>query len=418
MITETDVKWDKLPPATRNGHRGNDDDLEPTTWEPIDLGPALRGEVARPEPSLGLARSDGLRLLYPGREHVVVGETESGKTWLALACVAAVLTSGGRVVYLHYEEGDEVSTVGRLLLLGVASAAMNQRLRFVAPSRPARAGWLESLLDPAPALVVHDGVNEAMALHGMEQSVEGASAFRRRLVKPCLAVGAASLACDHMPMTRDGGRLDAYGTVHKGNALDGARIALENTEPFGQRLRGASYVYVTKDRPGSLRTHGKSTKKAGKTFMGTLVVDDSQSRGPDFELKFFAPKDAEDAPEQAPGGSDLADTVYDVIAAQPEHHVKSMRQLKAELRKIDKGARHTAVQDAVDDLLAASPPRLIETFGRGTAIGYRAVVSGSQAAAEETGSATGSGSGSLLEREPGTGSGSSGSEPVGTGGNQ
>src|SRR5271167_3049473 len=44
-------------------------DEEPTTWEPVDLGPYLRGEVSQPQPSIGAHRSDGLQLIYPGREH-------------------------------------------------------------------------------------------------------------------------------------------------------------------------------------------------------------------------------------------------------------------------------------------------------------------------------------------------------------
>src|SRR5262249_59174119 len=80
---------------------------EPTTWEPLDLAPWLNGEIEPPpKPSLGIARTDGLRLIYPGREHAVVRETECGKTWLALGCVAAELTAGNHVVYIHYEEGD------------------------------------------------------------------------------------------------------------------------------------------------------------------------------------------------------------------------------------------------------------------------------------------------------------------------
>ena len=61
-------------------------------------------------------------------------------------------------------------------------------------------------------------------------------------------------------MGSDSSRRDAYGNVHKGNALDGARIMLENVEPFGRRMRGVSHVYVTKDRPGHLRSHGRPTK--------------------------------------------------------------------------------------------------------------------------------------------------------------
>ena len=106
------------------------------------------------------------------------------------------------------------------------------------------------------------------------KDADGASEFRRRLVTPFLKVGAASIACDHLPMNPAPGRRDAYGSVHKGNALNGARIQLENTEPFGRGMRGVSHVFVTKDRPGYLRTKGRATKVPGKTYMGTLVVDD------------------------------------------------------------------------------------------------------------------------------------------------
>ena len=92
----------------------DEDENEPTTWEPVDLGPYLRGEVERPQPSLGIARSDGLCLIYPGREHAVLGETESGKTWFASGCVAAELIAGNRVLYVHYEESDPASTLEKL----------------------------------------------------------------------------------------------------------------------------------------------------------------------------------------------------------------------------------------------------------------------------------------------------------------
>jgi hypothetical protein len=239
---------------------------EPTTWEPIDLAPWPNGEIAPPpEPSLGIARSDGLRLIYPGREHAVVGETECGKTWLALGCVAAELTAGNHVVYIHYEEGDPGSTLERLRLLDVDPAMITKRLRFVAPSRPARIEWVTALLQPPPTLVVHDGVNEAMSLIGAEIiAVDGAAMFRRRLVTPFLRVGAATLACDHVPMVRDAGRRDAYGSVHKGNALDGARIMLENTAPFGRHMRGVSYVFATKDRPDTCARTAARRRRRGK----------------------------------------------------------------------------------------------------------------------------------------------------------
>jgi hypothetical protein len=363
--------------SSRGESISSDENNGPTTWEPIDLGPWLRGEIEQPQPSIGIHRSDGLQLIYPGREHAVVGETESGKTWFALACVAAELCLGHHVVYIHYEEGDPVSTIERLALLDVDPALIAERLRFIAPAKAARTEWVTALLDPAPVLVIHDGVNEAMSLIGADiMAADGAATFRRRLITPFLRAGAASIACDHLPMVRDPHRRDAYGSVHKGNALDGARIVLENTASFGRRMRGVSYLFVTKDRPGQLRARGRPSKLPGKTFIGTLVVDDSETFGPDFAMRFFAPKDDDQPSVDDDMATGLADTIHGVIAALPEHTVGSLRRLFAELRKAGHRVREGVVRDAVDDLVVAD--RLIEVTGPRGAQGYQAVMTAAQ----------------------------------------
>jgi hypothetical protein len=320
-------------------------------------------------------------LLYPRREHAVLGETESGKTWLALGCAAAELTAGHHVVYIHYEESDPGSTIEKLRLLSVADSLIRERFRFVAPIRPAQAGWLEAVLDPVPTVVVHDGVNEAMSLHGADiMAADGAAAFRRRLILPCTRAGAATLACDHMPMVRDGARRDAYGSVHKGNALDGARILLENTEPFGRGMRGVSHVFVTKDRPGHLRAHGRPTKTPGKTFMGTLIVDDATA-GPDFMMRLFAPREGDDngndpSDKQSVTSAELGDIVHEVITGLPDQTAPSMRKLCAEMRAAGQAFREHSIRMAVDDLLVAG--RLTEVPGKRGATGYRAVLTAAQ----------------------------------------
>jgi hypothetical protein len=353
------------PHADTDGeHQG-----EPTTWEPIDLGPYLSGEIVRPLPTIGAFRSDGQRFIYPGREHAVLGETECGKTWLALACVAAELAAGNRVLYLHYEESDATSTVERLQLLGVAPDLMVDLLRFVAPTRPVRGEWLAELLELAPTLVIHDGVNEAMSLHGADiMSADGASVFRRRLIVPCLQAGAATLACDHVPHSKDGkGRDTAYGSVHKGNAIDGARFFMEKSKPFGRGLRGVSNVFVTKDRPGHLRAHGKPSAIPGKTFFGTLIVDDGPTSGADF-LGFYAPKDDAAVPAGDPA-AELAELVYTVITEQPGCTVGSSRQLFALIRAAGHQVRDTKAREAVDDLMVCG--RVEEIRGKNNSVGYR-----------------------------------------------
>lgn len=270
--------------------RAAEETPEPDSWAPIDLEPYLRGEIERPEPTIGMRRSDGLQLLYPGREHSVIGPMEAGKTWFEVGCVAVELSRGKHVLFVHFEEPDPSDVVERLRTLGVSDAAMIHGLRFVSPERPVDLGTLELLLTPAPSLVVLDGVNEGMSLHNTEIRDEGGVAvFRRRLVKPCTKVGAAVLSADHVVKDPERRGLGPLGSVHKGNALSGSLIVLENVEPFGREQRGMSRVYLTKDRPGHLRRHGEPTDIPGRTYMGDFVIDDTQTKSPNLEMRFWAP---------------------------------------------------------------------------------------------------------------------------------
>lgn len=279
------------------------DDQDPDTWEPVPLGDYLDGLVIREPPSLGMARSDGLKFLYPAKEHSVIGEMESGKSWFALACVAEELLANRGVIYIHWEESDASDTVERLLALGVPKEKIRANFHFVAPEVPGTADRVRSLCALKPALVVHDGVNEAMGVHGWEMNQpDGPAAFRAALTKPFTKSGAAVLSCDHVTKNRETRGRGAIGSVHKGNGLNGVSIMLENEEAFGRGARGRSHVFVVKDRPGFLRRHGRPTDLPGKTFMGELVVDDTRQFVSYLDVKFHAPRPVEDA------GVDTQDT--------------------------------------------------------------------------------------------------------------
>lgn len=265
------------------------------SWQPVHLAPYLNGEVQRQQPSIGIARQDGLRLIYAGLEHSVIGEMESGKTWLCLACCAAEMAQGRNVVYIHFEEADPSDTVDRLLAMGVLPAVIGERFSFVGPNEPvdefARAG----LVNLQPSLVILDGINEAMSLHGLSARDEGdVAGFRRRLVKPFTAVGAAVLGSDHVVKDRERRDRGPLGSVHKGNALSGSLILLENVSSYGRGERGVSHVFVTKDRPGFLRSQGQASRATGRTFMGTLIVDDTKADVSWTEVTYLEP-----APEVA-----------------------------------------------------------------------------------------------------------------------
>lgn len=325
------------------------------SWEPVDLGPYLRGEVRRPEPTIGIRRSDGLRLMYPGKEHSVIGEMESGKSWLLLASTAAELDLGRHVVYLHFEESDPSDTVERLTLLGVTESQMLKLFRFVAPQRQVSHEALARLLDPAPSLVVFDGVNEAMSLHGWGiRDEDGAASFRRHLVMPCTRIGAATVSADHVVKDKEARGRNALGSIHKGNGLSGSLLLLENADPFGRGQRGRSHLFVTKDRPGHLRRHGRPDAKIpGKTFLGELVVDDLQTFTPDLELRLWAPKDPAKATPMPTLDDLVVTTVAKVVAAGKVANLSTVRALLP--------YRAADVDDALARLVYAD--KLVETTG-------------------------------------------------------
>jgi hypothetical protein len=342
---------------------GIDYDEEPgTTWEPVDLGPILRGETTRPEPTIGLCRSDGLRLVYPGKEHTVIGEMESGKSWFAMACAVAELNAGRHVVYIHFEESEATDTVERARALGATDRDILDRFHFVAPNEPVLAERMAVLVGYGPSLAVLDGVNEAMSLHTMGiRDEDGVALFRRRLVKPFTARGVAVLGADHVVKDRDKRDRSPLGSIHKGNGLTGSLILLENAEPFGRGERGRSHVYVTKDRPGYLRRNGKPAGKiAGKTFMGELVVDDVDSwrRAEGLpELKFWAPRELSADAERAPGPTDAESVLTAVGTLAFKGLEANLRNVRGACKGFGKDRTDAALTDLVID------GRLIEKTG-------------------------------------------------------
>lgn len=268
--------------------------------EPLDLGPYLAGAIKQPEPSRGFrVAHGGPQLLYPGLEHAVVGEMESGKSWFCAVNVAAELRNWRRVVYLHFEEIDPTGLIAQLRVCGATDADIEEHLSFVAAEE--RSGIAE-LVRLRPSVVIIDGVNEAMSLYGHKvREEDGAAAFRRELVKPFTQCGAAVLSADHVTKDAETRGRYALGSIHKGNALNGAMFMLDNVSPFGRQQSGMSRVYVTKDRPGFLRMHGQPTKLSGKTWLGDMVIDMRPEAPPEQAgLTIYPARPAPDKPVQTP----------------------------------------------------------------------------------------------------------------------
>ncbi|HEY3715132.1 MAG TPA: AAA family ATPase [Jatrophihabitantaceae bacterium] len=246
--------WADIPPPTEPpGYAGA------TTWRPVDLAAILAGDHEPTVPTIG-RRDDGRGILYPGRSHTCVGESEAAKSWFAQWIATQELGRGSAVAYLDFED-DAESVTRRLLILGALPDWIAGRFAYISPSEPVTvAGGLrdleQALGDLRPSLVVIDGVTEALSLHGLSTNDNDEIArFGRTLIRPITSSGAAALSLDHVTKSTEGRGRYAIGGVHKLNAVTGAAFVLENVTRFGHGLTGKSRLLIAKDRPGRLREH-------------------------------------------------------------------------------------------------------------------------------------------------------------------
>ncbi len=325
--------------------------FEASSWAPQDLGPYVRGEVEPVIPSVGVPRVDGLRLLYPGKEHIVYGFKQSGKSWFCLMCVQDEIKANRSVVYVHFEEVDPQETVERLMALGVSGDDIVKHVDFIGPEHPLKPGYADYLAERKPGLVILDGINEALSLNGWEGHIDGPSNLKRLLVNPFLKVGAAVLECDHLALDQQGKKSpNPYGGVHKGNKVNGSMILLENKETFGRGLRGRSSVYVTKDRPGHLYSHGKPTKVPGVFYMGELVIDHvGDQYTPSVTAEFYGlPVETFDTSDSEQWQQDdqlVSNVMRSLISREVECNVRSVH---SEVHGISKDRINDALQRLVN----------------------------------------------------------------------
>jgi len=238
-----------------------------SSWDVANLADALAGDGDDLTPTL-LERSDGVRILYPGKVHSIVGEPESGKGWLILLAAVQIILSGGHVLYIDWE-ADETTQVTRLLELGVEPYAILDQFHYIRPAEPhdsAAALRLAACLDAWPIqLVVLDGVAEALALNGWdENSAADVTTFYVQVARPLCRDSAAVVTIDHVVKDKDSQGRYARGSTAKLAAIDGAVFKLEVFKPFGRGLAGAARITVNKDRHGHVRAHAAGGRNLGE----------------------------------------------------------------------------------------------------------------------------------------------------------
>jgi hypothetical protein len=255
------------------------EELEPSSWTPVDLTSALKGDDVEP-PSF-LKRSDGLCLLYACRVHAFQGESESLKSWAALLACRQVIEKGGNVLYIDFED-DARGVVGRLRALALSPDEILGHFVYIRPDEPlqtrndvATAGsedLMHVLADRSFALAVVDGVTEAMTTEGLDLiSNADVATWMRRLPRHLARTGAAVVVIDHLPKDRTNQGRYSIGAQHKLSGLDGAAYKFTLLKYFARAfgsdpIEGRAFITVEKDRPGFVRGHCDEDK------VGTLTL--------------------------------------------------------------------------------------------------------------------------------------------------
>lgn len=242
---------------------------ERTSWWPRDLDAALDGRDEEPPPAM-LARADGQHLLYAGKVNGIIGESESGKTWIALLAATQALKDGRRVLYLDFEDSAP-GIVSRLKAAG-ASRGELAALTYTGPDESlhhAAAEDLRETLDTLrPDLVVVDGFNAAMQLLGLEiNSNNDATAFSQKLLKPIARTGAVVLYVDHVPKNSEARGKGGIGAQAKRAMTTGCAIGVEVVAPFGRGMTGQLRLTVDKDRPGHVRAASLGGRRIGTAWL-------------------------------------------------------------------------------------------------------------------------------------------------------
>jgi hypothetical protein len=262
-----------------------------SSWSPVQI--AGMDLTHMTEPTL-LQRGDGVPILYAGSIHTFAGESEGGKTWLALEAIRQELLAGNAAAMLDFEDRPQ-RIVRRLIELGVPREVVEDLFRYVRPDGALTLATTPHLLKAVQGttLCVIDGVTEAMTMHGMSlEDNEDSARFLSLLPRRIANEGPAVVQIDHVVKDEEKRGRYALGAGHKLAGIDGAQYKIITVAPFGKGKRGVSNVIVDKDREGSVRERTIGIK------VGELILDSSadprrpDERGP-LRLTFDAPNPGE-----------------------------------------------------------------------------------------------------------------------------
>lgn len=216
------------------------------SWEPIGLVSAAADPPVPPEI---------VGLFYPGCFHLLSGESEALKTWLAGAAASTELVAGRGVLWVDGDDVGEGAMLERLRLLGVDDDPIEDLFLYVCPDEPfdedRRTDVLAAVKESGCRLAVLDGFNPLLGLHGLDPNSGTDVELFYRLFDPIRKLGVATVITDNVVKSRENRGAWAIGSERKKSKAD-VQLGMRALEPLVRGGRGRARIDVHKDRPGHL----------------------------------------------------------------------------------------------------------------------------------------------------------------------
>lgn len=264
-----------------------------SSWDVFDVASALlHGIPPEVEPTV-LRRMDGPALLYQGKVSSIAGPPESAKGWFALAACRQEILNNEHVVYVDFEDSPD-TVIRRLLQLGIPEEHIGAFFHLVNPIErfdakdPNTGGvFFHMLADTEPTLVILDGLTQALSNNELDdnKNTDVVQWFRElpRKIITATAGNAAVLIVDHVTKADDAAKRYALGAGQKLAALDGSQFKAKMIKPFSPGKSGRMEIFVTKDRPGNVRSHAWGDSVESGQHIASMELESVE--GPDHFVK-------------------------------------------------------------------------------------------------------------------------------------
>lgn len=222
-----------------------------SSWRPRPLAEAAAAAAAVTPPEL-LPVADGSFMVYRGRRHLLYGEPETLKSWIALAVAVDVMRHGGRVVWVDTDGMGAGVLLERLRAIG-GDATRVELIDYIDPDGGPGEDGAAALADltAGTALLVLDAWGPAFPMLGLSgNSGDDVNRFVAAMLDPFHRAGATVLVLDHMAKDRDTRGDWPVGSERKRGWTDVAFKVTAEGSRLSRDTAGGVRLKVTKDRPG------------------------------------------------------------------------------------------------------------------------------------------------------------------------